>query len=96
MGDDCYINENVLTSIQAMVTQGQNELLQIIPDLEELKQVVLSLSPHYASGPYSMNGRVFKACWNIISQDLLAAVHAFFYGQMLPKYFTYACLGLLP
>ncbi|KAK6803126.1 hypothetical protein RDI58_000910 [Solanum bulbocastanum] len=43
-----------------------------------------------------MNGFFFQKCWNIISTDLLAVIHAFFSGQRLPKYFSHACLVLLP
>ncbi|KAK6781998.1 hypothetical protein RDI58_019794 [Solanum bulbocastanum] len=43
-----------------------------------------------------MNGWFFQKCWDIIKQELLVVVFAFFNGQMLPKYFTHACLVLLP
>lgn len=67
-----------------------------MPDIEKVKHVVFSLSPHSVAGPDGLNGRFFQTCWNIIKLELLDVVQAFFCGQTLPKYFTHACLILLP
>jgi len=64
--------------------------------MEELKEVVYSMNPNSAAGTDGMNGCFFQKCWSIIRKDLLAVIHAFFSGQMLPKYFTHACLILHP
>lgn len=54
-GDDCPINENVLNCISVMVAHDQKDMLQRIPSLDELINVVFSYSPHSASRPYGMN-----------------------------------------
>lgn len=95
-GEDKYINEEVINCIPRLVTHDQNELLQTMPTMEELQQVVFSMSPHSAAGPDSMNGKFFQACWSIIKDDLLTVVQSFFSGQIMPKYFSHACLVLLP
>lgn len=48
--EDKLINEEVLNCIPEMVNQDQNEMLQSMPDMDELKQVVFFMSPHLASG----------------------------------------------
>lgn len=63
--------------------------------MDELHQVVQSLSPHSAAGPNGYNGKFYRVCWNIIKMDLLNIVHAFFYGHEIPKYFSHAFLVLL-
>lgn len=63
--------------------------------MDELKQVVFSMSPPLATGSEGMNGKFFQTCWEVIKNDLLAVIHAFFYGQIMPKYFSHACLVLL-
>lgn len=67
-----------------------------MPDIEELKYIMFSLRPYLAAGPHGINGRFFQAYWSVINNDLLAVAQAFYCGQMLPKYFTHACLVLLP
>ncbi|XP_049399716.1 uncharacterized protein LOC125863741 [Solanum stenotomum] len=95
-GDNKIIKEDVLDCIPQMVTQEQNEGLTAMPNLEELKEVVLSMNPNSAAGPDGMNGYFFQKCWHIIKHDLLGVVHAFFCGQMIPKYFSHSCIVLLP
>lgn len=95
-GEKKHINEDILNCIPALVNQNQNESLQAFPDLDELKQVVFSMSTHSAAGPDGINGKFFQTCWEIIKIDLLAVIYAFFYGQKIPKYFTHVCLMLFP
>lgn len=86
----------MLKYILAIVTQDHNQMLQIMLDIEELKQVVFSMSPHSGVGPDGMNGKFFQACWNIINRVLLAIVPVFFCWQIIPKYFSHAYFVLLP
>ncbi|XP_055812082.1 uncharacterized protein LOC129881999 [Solanum dulcamara] len=44
------LNEEVLQCIPEMITAEQNETLQSLPTIEELKKVVLSMSPNSAAG----------------------------------------------
>ncbi|KAG5580314.1 hypothetical protein H5410_050941 [Solanum commersonii] len=95
-GEDKHIDEVPMNCIPRIVTQEQNDSLKAIPTIEELKEVVFSMNPNSAAGPDGMNGCFFQKCWSIIKHDLLAVIQAFFNGQMMPKYFSHACLVLLP
>ncbi|XP_069145909.1 uncharacterized protein [Solanum lycopersicum] len=95
-GEEKLINEKSLDCIPRMVNQDQNTLLNTVPGLDELKEVVFSMSPNSAAGPDGMNWFFFQKCWNIIKNDLLEVLHAFFSGQMIPKYFSHSCIVLLP
>lgn len=96
IGEEKLINEDALNCIPRMVTEEQNLILQAMPTMEELKHVVLSMSPNSAAGPDGMNGKFFQACWDIICTDLLDIVQYFCCGHSMPKYFSHACLVLLP
>ncbi|XP_015084239.1 uncharacterized protein LOC107027648 [Solanum pennellii] len=95
-GEDKHISEHNLECIPRMVNQDQNTQLTKVPDLDELKEVVFSMNPNSAAGPDGMNGYFFQKCWNIIKNDLIEVLHAFFSGQMIPKYFSHSCIVLLP
>ncbi|KAK6780041.1 hypothetical protein RDI58_022225 [Solanum bulbocastanum] len=82
--------------IPRMVTQDQNDRMKSLPSMDELKEIVHSMDPNSAAGPDGMNGYFFQKCWDIIKEDLLAIIHAFFNGQMVPKYISHACIVLLP
>ena len=90
------ISEEVLNCIPRMVTDEQNQLLQQMPNMQELKKVVFSMNPNSAPGPDGFGGKFYQSCWDIIKEDVLKAVQHFFCGNILPKYISYACLVLLP
>ena len=79
-----------------MVIQDLNDSLKSIPTIDELKEVIFSMNPTSAPGIDGMNVFFFQKCWNIIKNDLLAVINAFFCCQVLPKYFSHACQILLP
>lgn len=56
-----------------------------MPTIEELEQVIFSMSPHYAAGPDGMNGKKFQSYWKLICHDLLKETHSFFCGHLMPK-----------
>lgn len=61
------LNEEILNCIPGncipgMVSQEQNETLQVILHLEELKHVVFSMSLHSIAGPDGMNDNFFQSC----------------------------------
>ncbi|XP_015161207.1 uncharacterized protein [Solanum tuberosum] len=90
------IDERILWHIPTVVTPDQNDMLQAMPTLEELRQVVFAMNPNSTAGPDGIGGKFFQACWNIIKEDLLTAVQSFFCGHIMPKFMSHACLVLLP
>ncbi|XP_069145607.1 uncharacterized protein [Solanum lycopersicum] len=95
-GEDKHINEHNLECIPRMINQDKNTQLTKLPNMDELKEVVFSMSSNSAAGPDGMNGYFFQKCWNIIKNDLVEVLHAFFNGLMIPKYFSHSCIVLLP
>mgnify|MGYP000969782452 CR=1 FL=1 len=45
---------------------------------DEIDAVVKEMPPDRAPGPDGFNGTFFRACWSIISADLMAAFHQFY------------------
>jgi len=45
-----------------------------IPTMDEFKQVVMFMNPHSAPDPNGVGGKFYQLCWEIIKEDLLAAV----------------------
>ncbi|WMV32838.1 hypothetical protein MTR67_026223 [Solanum verrucosum] len=96
IGHTKRIDERVLQLIPTAVTLEQNEMLQAMPSIEELRQVVFAMNPNSDAGPDGIGGKFYQACWSIIKEDLLAAVQSFFCGNIMPKFMSHACLVLLP
>ena len=79
-----------------MISQDQNTQHTNIHSMDELKEVVFSMNPNSAAGPYSINGYLFQKCWHIIKNNPNGVIQDFFSGQMIPTYFSHSCIVLLP
>ncbi|XP_047270323.1 uncharacterized protein LOC124899473 [Capsicum annuum] len=66
-----YVPEKMLANIPKLIFDEKNEFQQAIPTLEEVKDVVFSISTHSAAGPDGMDGKFFQFCWHIIGMELL-------------------------
>ncbi|XP_049378369.1 uncharacterized protein LOC125843198 [Solanum stenotomum] len=95
-GQNDRIDERILQYIPTIVIAEQNETMQAMPTLEELRQVMFTMNTNSAAGPDGIGGKFYQACWSIIKEDFLAAVQSFFCGNNMPKFMTHACLVLLP
>lgn len=78
----------MLNCIPKLVTDKDNRNLTITPSLEEVKEVVFSLSASSAPGPDGITAKFYQTCWDIIAGDLQLMILAFFAGTELPKAFT--------
>lgn len=95
-GQNNSIDERIFQHIPSLITPYQNHILQDMPNMEELKQVVFSMSPNSAPGPDGIGGKFYQTCWHIIKEDLLAVVQYFFCGHEMPKIMSRAILVLIP
>ncbi|GAA0164352.1 hypothetical protein LIER_20010 [Lithospermum erythrorhizon] len=87
---------DLVDCISPMVSAEDNEHLLTVPDMEEIKQVVLSLSKESVTGPDGFNGQFFHNFWNLIAGDMLQAVRNFMAGHPLHKGFTSTAIALIP
>lgn len=67
-----------------------------MPNMDEIKKAVFSMSSTSSAGPEGYNGTFYHKCWNIISNDVKDFVQSFFNGKKLTKFFTHTCLVLIP
>ncbi|XP_019260712.1 PREDICTED: uncharacterized protein LOC109238686 [Nicotiana attenuata] len=72
------IREVLLSCIPSMITPEDNVILSADPTLQELKEVVFSMNPTSVARPDDFNGKFYQSCWDIIKDDLLNVVLAFF------------------
>ncbi|KAL3537481.1 hypothetical protein ACH5RR_000847 [Cinchona calisaya] len=71
-------------------------MLLAVLDMQELRQVVFSLSKDSATGADDFNGVFFQTCWEIIADDLLDAVVEFFQGTKLRMATSSTLICLIP
>ncbi|VFQ70835.1 unnamed protein product [Cuscuta campestris] len=87
---------NILPFIPPLISNEDNLFLTKLPDLAEVKATVWDLDPDSASGPDGFNGNFFRACWDIIQQDVLTASQELFLGLPIPKGYGSTLITLIP
>ncbi|XP_027158259.1 uncharacterized protein LOC113759880 [Coffea eugenioides] len=78
------------------LNQLENSELHKLPTMEELKEVIFSMSQDSAPGPDGFSAGFYQASWVIICEDLLDAVLEFFEGGQQPRGFTSTSIVLIP
>ncbi|VFQ87364.1 unnamed protein product [Cuscuta campestris] len=73
-----------------------NNSLTSLPDENEVKEAVWSLSADSAAGPDGFNGHFYKTCWEQIKVDCTKAVQEFFLGIPIPKICAQTTIILIP
>uniref|UniRef100_A0A0V0IZZ6 Putative ovule protein n=1 Tax=Solanum chacoense TaxID=4108 RepID=A0A0V0IZZ6_SOLCH len=86
----------IMRYVQKSVTDDDNCSLNAHPTKDEIKKAVFSLNGDSASGPDGFTGHFYQVCWDIVGDDVVKVVDAFFSGATLPKSNTHTNLILLP
>ncbi|XP_026447002.1 uncharacterized protein LOC113347531 [Papaver somniferum] len=88
--------EKLLDVIPKIINEDDQQILDAIPEEEEIKVVVFEMDPESAPGPDGFYGIFFRSCWNIIKNDLVAAIKFCWRRRFIPKGMNSSFLFLLP
>ncbi|KAL0297842.1 UNVERIFIED_CONTAM: hypothetical protein Sangu_3176600 [Sesamum angustifolium] len=77
------------------LTDEDRRSLCIMPTLKEVWEAVFSIDLDSVAGPDGFGAAFFDTCWEIISEDVFAAVTEFFHGVEMPKCFTAITICLI-
>lgn len=81
--EEHYIDEAILQLIPKQLTKEANELLTRLPAMEEVRDVVFSMSADSSPGPDGFSGAFYRVAWEILKYYLLHAVFFFFQEVLL-------------
>ncbi|XP_026459208.1 uncharacterized protein LOC113359850 [Papaver somniferum] len=92
------VNEakNFLDIIPKIITEEDQQKIDIIPEEEEIKAAIFDMDPESAPGPDGFSGIFFRSCWNIIKNDLVAAIKFCWRRRFILKGMNSSFLFLLP
>ncbi|KAJ9539210.1 hypothetical protein OSB04_031943 [Centaurea solstitialis] len=83
---------NVSTSLSVSVA---NEMIRPISD-EEIRVAMFGIGNDKAPGSDGFSSKFFKSAWGIVGNDIMVAVHNFFYRGRLAKQLNHTLLCMLP
>lgn len=76
-----------MNHIPCIVDAGDNDMLNELSTVEEIKRLVFELTS--VSGPDGLSGLFYQSCWDIVCTDIVDVVHSFFQGHTIPKFITH-------
>lgn len=91
-----YNEFSLLDHVPTMTTVDTNDQLCMGPDMRKIKKVVFKLNGSNTSGPNGLPGQFYQTCCDIVGEDVVKVVQAFFQGHTLPRTITHTNLVLLP
>ncbi|WMV30115.1 hypothetical protein MTR67_023500 [Solanum verrucosum] len=74
-GQNDRIDERILYHIPTIITPNQNEMLQAIPNIDELRKVVCAMNPYAAAGPDGFGGALANYTTGISSLNNVTIAH---------------------
>ncbi|XP_071905976.1 uncharacterized protein [Coffea arabica] len=82
--------------IPRLVSGEDNEMLEAVPSLEEVRQILYEMDASIAAGPDGFTGGFFSTAWEIVGGDVHMAIQSFFCGAELPRRITTTSIVLIP
>ncbi|XP_026430512.1 uncharacterized protein LOC113327547 [Papaver somniferum] len=90
------VKEELLEAVPQLIDEEDQKYLDEIFSIEEIKKTVFDMDPESSPGPDGFSGFFYRSCWEIIQQDLLAAIQFCWRRRFIPKGMNYSFLVLLP
>ncbi|XP_026445697.1 uncharacterized protein LOC113346372 [Papaver somniferum] len=90
------IEDSLLNNIPEVITSEDQEMLGIIPREEEIKNTIFSMDPDSSPGPDGVSGHFYRACWQIIKEDVVQAIQFCWSKKFIPKGMNSIFLVLRP
>ncbi|KAF5462644.1 hypothetical protein F2P56_018632 [Juglans regia] len=82
--------------VSIVISDDDNLRLCSVPTEEEVKQAVFSIPIESSPGPDGFGSGFYKACWDIVSLEVVEAIQEFFRGIPLPRFYTASFVVLIP
>jgi len=88
--------EEVLECVQPCITNCMNDQLCLPYSRTEVEKALSQMNPHEALGPDGFNALFFQKYWDVIGDDVCAAVLLILEGHASPSRLNHTFLALIP
>jgi len=88
--------EPILQRLQPRVTEEMNAQLNLPYHKAEIEAALAQMNPHKAPRPDGFNAYFFQKHWDVVGDDVAAAVLAILNGQEIPPKLNLTFVALIP
>lgn len=89
-------DEEILKCIPKLISDSDNQGINDLPIMEEIKKVVFGINGDSSRGLDRFTGCFYQHCWKVVGEDIERMVRSFDCGYQLPRYITHTNLVLVP
>lgn len=83
-------------AIQPIISEQTNHKLISLPEMQEIKDVLISIHPGKAPGPDGFSACFFQSNWSVVGDDLVEEVQQFFQSGRMQRTINETHLRLIP
>jgi len=84
--NDCGTNDLIDKTVPTLVTVEENNMLTLMPAVDEIKKAVFDMNADGAPGPDGFGGYFYQHFWDIVAADVVSSVQEFFCtGVIIPN-----------
>ncbi|KAG2712257.1 hypothetical protein I3760_04G116000 [Carya illinoinensis] len=81
--------------VQNSILEEENDNLLQLPSIQEVKEAMFSISVDSNPGPDGFGSGFYRACWDIVEDDVVAAVRDFFIGNSMLRFYLASYIALI-
>ncbi|XP_042969076.1 uncharacterized protein LOC122301760 [Carya illinoinensis] len=82
--------------LQARARRELPDLSYLLPSIQEVKVAMFSIPVDSSPGPDGFGSGFYRACWDIVEDDVVAVVRDFFIGNSMPRFYSASYIALIP
>ncbi|KAG2721076.1 hypothetical protein I3760_02G064700 [Carya illinoinensis] len=82
--------------VQNSIFEEENANLLQFPSIQEVKEAMFSIPVDSSPGPDGFGSGFYRACWDIVEADVVAAVRELFLGTPMPRFYSASYIVLIP
>ncbi|XP_026428560.1 uncharacterized protein LOC113324453 [Papaver somniferum] len=88
--------EHMLNVIPEVITSDDQEMIEKVPDEEEIKAILFDMDQDSAPNPDGFSSCLYRSCWDIIHQEVVEAIQFCWRRRFIPKGLNSNFLVLIP
>jgi len=96
MDNNCTHNTLMDETIPSLVSDAENQMLMSFPLPDEIKAAVFDLNADGAPGPDGFGGHFYQTFWDVVGNDVIQSVQAFFLHGEVPPNINSNMIVLIP
>ncbi|XP_026399266.1 uncharacterized protein LOC113295131 [Papaver somniferum] len=88
--------EHMVNAIPEVINSEDQDMLEAMPDENEIKSTLFDMDPDSAPGPGGFSGCFYRACWHIIHKEVVEAIQFCWKRKFIPIGLNSNFLVLIP